>query len=218
MDREATVDRLLAGGVVVAGDDGSLGFGEAFEDAVADHRAALEEAGPDAVGGTVEAAGVAGPLRAVAELDRDFVACALALASTADLPAEDLVDVTVVLQQFRGEPPAFEGVPEGFLPMACDQVETVLALYPRAVLYVWREDCAPCDLVREDLAGIFAEPPPDVAPLAVYAPGCVVLDERYDVAVCPTVLFTVDGEVDARLLGAHPRAVYEREIETLRSR
>lgn len=218
MDREATLSRLLERAVLVAEDGGeSLAFGDAFEDAVADHQRALEDADAAArarrIEGAVDDADTATLLTDAVEIDSGFVACAVALAEQTELPADGLLELTVVLQQFRGDVPAVSGVPEGFLPVAGDQLETVLALFPRAVLYVWKEDCEPCDLVVESLEAVFEEPPGAVAPLAVRGADCAeLLRDRFDVAALPTTLFLIDGAVDSRLVGAYEPAAFAHEI------
>lgn len=224
MEREALLSRLLERSVLVAAEDGeSLAFDDAFERSVGTHRAALSGAGPDerepVVAGVVDDDDVAALLAGVAAVDPAFVAVAMAVAEHAALPGDALVEVTTVLQQFRGDVPPVEGVPDGFLPVAGDQLETLLALYPRVVLYVWREDCAPCELVVESLEAVFEDPPADVAPLAVFGADCAeLLRERFDVSVLPTTLFIVDGEVDSRLIGAYEPDVYAHEVAMIGDR
>ncbi|MFC6988566.1 hypothetical protein ACFQJD_07310 [Haloplanus sp. GCM10025708] len=53
----------------------------------------------------------------------------------------------------------------------------------------------------------------------MYGPDCPELLEReYDVSVAPTLLFTLDGDVDSRFVGAPTTEGLRSEIETLRER
>ena len=91
-----------------------------------------------------------------------------------------------------------------------------MQLTRRAVVYVWQEDCEPCDLVRQTLEDLL-DAPEDIALFAVYGPDWAeLLYEEFDVAGAPTTLFVLDGEVDSRLNGPHYPESYEGELETLR--
>jgi thiol-disulfide isomerase/thioredoxin len=117
----------------------------------------------------------------------------------------------------RGSPPD-EGAPAAFLPVHGDRLPALVRLQRAAVVYVWREDCDPCDLVREDFDELFDDrPPEDLMLYAVYGPDWVEeLYEAFDVAGAPTTLFVKDGKVDARFLGAHTRSALENEVGILR--
>ena len=156
-------------------------------------------------------------LAAVGDDDPRFVAqyCALAerVASLAD---DDLVRTVAVLAQFQGTPPKTAGAPDPFLPVRGEQLPALLQLTPAAIVYVWQEDCEPCDLVRETFEDILGAPE-DIALFAVYGPGWAeLLYEEFDVAGAPTALFVLDGDVDSRLNGPHYPESYEGELETLR--
>lgn len=117
----------------------------------------------------------------------------------------------------RGSPPD-EGAPSAFLSVHGDRLPALVRLQRAAVVYVWREDCDPCDLVRGDFDELFEDrPPADLMLYAVYGPDWAEeLYEAFEVAGAPTTLFVKDGEVDARFLGAHTRSALENEVSILR--
>jgi thiol-disulfide isomerase/thioredoxin len=156
-------------------------------------------------------------LAALGEDDQRFVAQYCALAERVEsLSHDDLVRTVAVLAQFQGTPPRSAGVPDPFLPVQGEQLPTLLGLTRRAVVYVWQEDCEPCDLVRGTLEDLL-DAPEDIALFAVYGPDWAeLLYEEFDVAGAPTTLFVLDGEVDSRLNGPHYPESYEGELETLR--
>lgn len=85
-------------------------------------------------------------------------------------------------------------------------------------MYIWLDDCEPCETVHEDLDDIFEQPVDDLALFSVYGPDhAELLAEEYDVSGGPTVLFFHTGTVDARLYGAQHREVLETEIEKHRA-
>jgi len=157
-------------------------------------------------------------LATLGEQDLRFVAQYCALAERVEaLSHDDLVRTVAVLAQFQGTPPRTEGAPDPFLPVRGDQLPTLVQLTRRAVVYVWQEDCEPCDLVRETFEDLLDGPPGDIALFAVYGPGWAeLLYEEFDVAGAPTTLFVLDGAVDSRLNGPHYPESYEGELETLR--
>lgn len=129
---------------------------------------------------------------------------------------EKLQAVCLVLALRRpGE--QLDGVPEFFFPVPGDLLGHLVGYYERAIVYVWRDNCPPCETVKSDFEIIFDAPPDDIALLSVYGPDWAsLLDREYDVAGGPTTLFMVNGKVDARLVGAHPRKALTTEIEILR--
>lgn len=203
-----------------SGADDWLSLAPRFRDAVADAEAALDGAS------SIEAAlderfddgTVVDALASLEEVDRAFVAtyCALADRSKA-LTHDDLVRTVTVLRQLQGEAPRTGGAPEQFLPVHGERLSVLLPLTRRGIVYVWREDCDPCDQVRETIEDLLGGGADDIALFAVYGPDAAeYLYEHYDVSGAPTTLFVVDGEVDSRLQGARYSEAYAGEIETIR--
>lgn len=201
-------------------DDETLSLSTAFQDTVDEVESALEhrETVREALRERFDEREVVESLGALGEDDRSFVAYYCALADQTDaLSHDDLVRTVAVLAQFGETLPRTEGVPDAFLPVHGEQLSTLLQLTPRAVVYVWLDDCEPCDIVRETLDELFEEGIGDIALFAVYGPNAAErLYDQYDVSGAPVTLFVLEGEVDSRLYGAHYPESYEGEVEKLR--
>lgn len=130
-------------------------------------------------------------------------------------PLDALLGVLPTLRLFRPDPEPTDGVPDSFVPVPALHVPALSRIYSRCLVYVWLEDCPPCDTVRADLEALFSEPR-GVMAFAVYGPASSeFLLEEYDVNAGPALLFMRDGRVDVRLYGAQPRETLESELETL---
>jgi len=200
-------------------DEETLAVAESFRTAVEDVEASLESGDVrEPLAARVDDEDVVDGLAALGEEDPSFAAHYCVLADRAEgLSHDDLVRTVAVLVQFRETSPRTDGAPDAFLPVRGDQLPTLLRLSPRSVVYVWMDDCDPCDLVRESFDELFEQPPDDFALFAVYGPEWAeLLHEKYDVSGAPTALFVRGDEVDSRLQGAHYTTAYEGEIETLR--
>jgi len=152
------------------------------------------------------------------EVDPEFVACYWELDDRIDdLSTDELVQLTVVLT--RGlNPGRSEGVPDAFLPISGEKSLAFLGLLEAAIVYVWREDCEPCDLMKGSFDEVLPSPADAMPLFAVYGPNCAKeLYERFDVRGAPATLFMKHGQVDTRLYGAHYSNTIESEVEILRS-
>lgn len=117
----------------------------------------------------------------------------------------------------RGVPPS-GGAPSSFVPVHGDRLNLLLQLYDRVIIYIWRENCNPCDIVRQDFEDIFDSPSEELALLAVHGPeSASFLYEEFDVGGAPTTLFAVDGRIDSRLLGSVRREAMLEEIDIIRN-
>jgi hypothetical protein len=219
------VDQLVASGVFAESDDEDLQLTRSFREAVADHRESLSQRDADGVREAVAASTdneeTASRLCEGSEYDPEFLARYVAVGERIDdlAPGRTLA-LAVVVRQLKNELPRAEGAPRTFLPVHGEELVHLVSLYERCVVYAWREDCSPCDLIREDFDEIFSDgAPEDVMLLAVYGPDCAtLLNREFDVVGAPTTLFTLNGSVDARLVGAPRSDALEREIETIRER
>jgi hypothetical protein len=221
---ERELESLIDASVIVdRGRDISLA--PTFVDAVDAHENTLRNAAADHADLLVESTGAcdsradANAVTAALDCDTRRLARFLALD---DAGTESLVDAlryTLLVERFERPAPPTAGAPAGFLSLHGDQLPLALALSQRAMVYVWREDCDPCDTMRDEFEDAFGETGDDELGLyAVYGPDAAgFLYDRYDVAGAPTTLFVLDGTVDCRLEGAHYRSVIDSEIETLRS-
>lgn len=141
-----------------------------------------------------------------------------ALATRTDYDLKGLLTAAVVVRYVEEGMPPTDGSPARFLPVDSACLRTVVPLLDRAFLYVWRDDCEPCQVMREDLDEVFDTHPDDVALISVYGPDCAsLLDREFDVPGAPALLSLIRGKVDARMYGPQYASVIERELETLRS-
>lgn len=203
--------------VLVDGGDRELAVAAPFEERLATLATVEEDALADEVASVTDDATRRDPLTSVATEDPSFVRRYVALREfAADLGHNEAIQSAFLVGGvIEGFPPT-SGVPDRFLPIRGDQLETALSLYRRAIVYVWLEDCDPCDHVRADLEAAFDETPTEVALFAVYGPDWArFLEERLDVPGGPATLFVLNGEVDVRLYGAYGPSIIRRETEKL---
>jgi hypothetical protein len=225
MSSTDAVEQLIEHDVFEPVDADGLRPTESFREAVDRHRRTLTDRDPDersaAVAELTDDPETADIFAAADVTDPDFLARYVALRNrTADLSPAQALTLTVVIGQFETGAPRADGAPEAFLAVAGEDLVRLVALHERCVVYAWREDCPPCDAIRSDFDELFGdEPPGDLLLLAVYGPDCPrLLDREFDVSGAPTTLFTLDGRVDSRFVGAPSTAGLEAEIETLRER
>lgn len=220
MNLNEMLDELLEAGLLKEEEpDGALRLAEAFaRDADAEQERVenvpLEEY-IESVGlkqeGTARLARLTDP-------DSSFLGFLGAVASWTDFDFEELLDAAVILAYVeRGMPPS-HGSPSSFLPVSGDQLRTLIELLDRAFVYIWRDDCDPCRVMKHELDDIFNAQPADVSLLSVYGQDCAeLLDQEFGVPGAPALLSIVDGEVDARMYGPQYGSVIEREFDTLRT-
>jgi thiol-disulfide isomerase/thioredoxin len=153
------------------------------------------------------------------EQARSFTAEMKALESVfSDTSQEDLIQTASVMLHLRYDPPSNSGTPEPLLLVSPDQLQILLQIHSKAVVYVWRDDCPPCDEMKGVLENAFSEPPTGISLFSVYGTESPeLLEERYDVVAGPTTLFVVNGSVDSRLHGAHYEEVVHTQLEILQS-
>lgn len=137
----------------------------------------------------------------------------LALAERTDLSHLDRLQALSLFDMFF-DPPPDAGTPGAFAPVSGHRLPFHVALRNKALVYVWRHDCPPCESVCDNFNEIFDEPLEDLALFAVYGPDTAAkLYEWYGVIGGPATLFFHQGEVEARMYGAYNRSVFETEIE-----
>lgn len=160
-----------------------------------------------------------GSIQAVVDLSPRAVAEYLALV---DMTGDELTKtertwVVSSLDTFGPDPIEDEGSPELFTPVSGDKVPFLARFYKKMILYCWRHDCDPCEVVKSDFEQIFTESPDEMALFSVFGPSASrLLYEEYQVSGGPTTLFFYNGRVDVRLIGASYPTSLQSEIETLR--
>jgi thiol-disulfide isomerase/thioredoxin len=219
-DPELLAGTLVDGGVLVETDDG-FGVAESFSDAVERRHGEVDALDPSAVeervAGAVDDEDQRALVTDVGTDDREFLALFLALTDALpSVPAETRIRIVPFLQVFRGSPPRDEGAPDAFVPIHGDRMRTITRLFPRSVVYVWLDDCEPCDAMRETFDELLDGPPEGVELFAVYGPDSAeFLHEEYDVKGGPVTLFMLRDAVDSRYYGEKHERVIEKEIEIL---
>jgi thiol-disulfide isomerase/thioredoxin len=134
-----------------------------------------------------------------------------------EMETEYGLQLAVILTSIKRGPPNDEGSPREFFPIPGEVLPQLLAVYERAIIYIWSTDCDPCDTMKKRLNNILEEQPEDVGLFSVYGPACAkFLQEEYRVIGGPTLLFAYNGEIDVRLLGDTKEPVVESEIQKLR--
>ena len=212
MNPSELLERLVEAGVLTAeGETAELT--PEFVESRAEHRRAVSEM--DAV----EVESVLGSIGEGAEErhQRELLATKRAIGEH----VEDLSDaaperLAPVVMQFVETPGRTDGVPEPFSPIVGSSFTPLLRACERAVVYVWKEDCEPCDDQRSVLEEIFDDPPDDLALLAIYGPNALDVMDEYDVAGAPALLFVAGGRVDSRLFGAQHASTIEAEVAKIR--
>jgi thiol-disulfide isomerase/thioredoxin len=156
------------------------------------------------------------PFVALGTLDPRTVAELCALSDYLEPSSDDSwLSLLPVLRLFRSDEMPTDGVPESFIPVLAMHVPHLTQVYSPALVYIWLDDCPPCDTVRADLESVFEESR-GVMPFAVYGPDDrEFLAAEYDVTAGPALLFMHEGAVDSRLYGAHGRQTVETELARL---
>lgn len=219
MDPEATLERLIEAGVLVETDDGgSITLDPGFVETRTHYLEVASDLDDEALERTL-ASDVDGSARLPNDRRErvEMLASCLAVGDhVEDLPDAHRLQLLSVLDGFSDPHPRDEGAPEAFVAVTGDQLKSFLRTSKRAVVYVWRDDCPPCEVTAEDLSELFPDSPDDLALLAVFGPDYPDVMDAFGVVGAPTILFVLDGAVDARLQGPQYPEVIENEVETLR--
>lgn len=220
MDTTAASE-LLFSNRVLEERDGSVSLSDSFESSVAEYRVTIDDLPTEELSGVIrervdERTAVEALVR-LDEKDPRLVAELLALDDHLGTPTDaDWLALLPVLRLFRSEAVPTDGVPDPFIPVPGDQLPEFSRLYSRLFVYIWLDDCDPCDALKPRLESIF-DRPREVMPFAVYGPEYKqTLARDYDVTAGPAMLFLRDGTVDTRLYGAHGESTIEAELEKLR--
>lgn len=215
MQAETLVDRLVRAGVLSESDHGDIEIADPFEarrQEVHDRLTGLTSAKRDERTRRFAAA-----VDGTNELDAHVVADAMAIRQFVDgLDRTAAVRAAAALEAVD-DPPPMEGVPEGFVRLAAEQIEPFIDRHSPAIVFFWKEDCEACETVRDQFETLRSDGVLDPISLgAVYGPdGVPYIREEFDVAVAPTTLFCVDGRIDSRIIGDHIPQLFRDEVEIL---
>ncbi|KAB1197828.1 MULTISPECIES: thioredoxin family protein [Haloferax] len=215
---ERDVVRLVEDGVLRETETGRVELGSEFREEVEERVAVLEASEEDALDATMETAVSSQAVRALFDAhDRHRIPLFALFDMLGDsLPSSDeesRLQLSVFLFQLMNGYPQDDGTPANFFPVDADLLPIILGAFDRIVVYVWREDCPPCELMQEDLGRIAADRE-GVALFSIYGPEWKdKLEDQLGVVGAPTTLFVADGKVDSRLHGAHYPEVITEELE-----
>lgn len=221
MDSEAEITTLIKNDLIEANNDG-LSLTDTFRESIEIQRSFLKKLDDEdlreEISALVDDTSLADIFADIHGGHNDLFVTYRALNDTVEDRSElEYVQLLAILDQLQRPPAPSDGVPESFFAVHGDLLRLLIEVHPAAIVYVWRHECDPCDLVRQDLDELFEHPPDDLALFAVYGPDWAeLLAREYDVGGGPTVLFTLNGTVDCRLVGAYDPDVLKREIETHR--
>jgi len=134
-----------------------------------------------------------------------------------DLPisVDEHIPLLFLVDQFVRGFPERGGTPKSFFPLRGDQLDAFTSLNSVSIVYIWRDECPPCDQMSNILDELFPTPPKHFPLVAVYGQLWPNVMAEYDVVGAPTTLFTIENEVDARLEGTHPREVLDCEVDKI---
>jgi len=149
--------------------------------------------------------------------DPQFVVQTIAIIEQSDnIDASTALKLSLIIDQFRRGPPPNDGSPSGFVSVHGDQLSAIRSIYPKALVYIWREDCPSCNSICDILEQVAGEVSNNTGLFSIYGPDWAAhLQETVAVVGAPTLLFLADGSVDSRLQGNHYKSVIEAELETM---
>jgi thiol-disulfide isomerase/thioredoxin len=197
-DTDALLDHLIAAGVVVEHDDGTLETTAEYEEtrsvyhdtyagiSEAEFRQTLVEVfdlDPETADEEIEEQGVT----------RGELVAFLALQSFLDDPPDHLrlamlARLTATIGPASAVPPALREIDD-------EEYESFLADHPDAVVTVWKTGCAPCDAMKAGLEEILAVVPEDVALAGIDGGAVSKFRREFEVNAAPAVLYFRDEEL-----------------------
>lgn len=216
MTENATISTLLADGVLIETDiDGELAFSRDFLDSV-DER--TEQVRRDAWLDASSTHMVAhqDTFATITEDHPKLAGTYWALDDTlTDISVTELLRVLILIDRFMHPPEKTEGTPGDFLPIRGDRVAGLAKFVRYGIVYVWREDCDPCDVMAKQFAELDDDLVEDAVLLSAYGPRWArELGDAFAVAGAPTTLFLKNGAVDSRLIGPYDPHIIAAELET----
>ncbi|WP_117595565.1 thioredoxin family protein [Haloprofundus halophilus] len=209
-------ESLFSSGVLVVRDD-TVSVSESFVSAVEEYLTAFEESPSDDLVREVSTRlGDETLVDAFVELGRKDPRSVAELCALADKretsTAAELLSVLPVLRLFRPNSTLEAGVPDGAIPVPADHLPALSRVYSPLAVYVWLDDCPPCDSLKSRLESLFEEPR-GMQLFAVYGPDYQeFLAREYHVTAGPALLFFRDGDVDVRLYGDQSDSAIETEL------
>jgi thiol-disulfide isomerase/thioredoxin len=221
MDLESNIEKLLVESILIESESGKIHFNENISKLIEQKRAMLEDSNREWYEIIIDSGTDERLAQSVLNLswhNSDFLAYYLSITDYLDINiTEDWLPLTAVLAQLNEPKPKSKGSPEKFFPIHGDWLSIFNKLFPNSIVYFWRYNCEPCDIMKEEFNEIFNEVPSDFGLFSVFGPDYSQrLKEEFNVSGGPEILFIINGRVDSRLHGAQYRDVIENEINILK--
>lgn len=204
-------------------DDESFGITNEFRTAVNKSKEWLQSADEAEIRDEIQSRGfehtAATSLEELVEPDVSFVANFLTLhAQLNNDQVDEFIPICLLLQQIDTTPPPDGGAPSMFLPIHGNQLHTVISLADNAIVYIWLDDCDPCDIMQAEYEELFDNTSNEIGLFSIYGPDwSELLQSEFDIVGGPVSLFVKNGQIDTRLYGAHRQSKLEKEIEKLQA-
>lgn len=199
-DPEAMLDRLIEVGAIREDDDGTLRLSAALHDIIDLYEQSygdlpdqeFTEAVADAFG--LEYSEAVRRIDEEGVTREEFVAYLSVRAhfEDEDEPVPDSLERATMASLVVDVAPATP-VPQGMRELEDDEVEPFLEANDRAVLFVWRLRCDPCESMKAELEETLDLLPVDVAVAGVDGEATPTVRERFDVDAAPAVVCVADG-------------------------
>jgi thiol-disulfide isomerase/thioredoxin len=211
-EAEALLDALLEEAVLLEYDDGTLATTEAFESTRGVYADSYADAADEVFRSTV--ADLFGLDEAEAErrieaegVTREMLIAHLAVGAHVDgeYATDELARMAMLVVDVDPASP----VPRRLEAVDDDSYRAFLAANDRAVVTVWKRNCAPCDALKEDLDDLLAALPDDaaVAGLDGTSPAVADFRRRYEVEAAPSILLFREGDLAEAYQGKVPADV-----------
>jgi hypothetical protein len=201
---ERLLDALVDEGVVVERADGTLARSESFTgtwDVYYDtYGDATEETFRETVGELFDLSPAAAANRIEEEgVTREMLVAYLSVRSALDgsYPQDDLARMAGIVDELSPETP----VPDAVEALDDASYEAFVSSHVRAVVTVWRRNCAPCDAVKESLPAVLDALPEGAAVGGVDGEAVTAFRRAYDVDAAPAMLLFEDGTLLETLRG-----------------
>lgn len=148
----------------------------------------------------------------ISTANHELLAEYLTLTKVGSLNHGEIIQILTIWDSFHQQQVRSEGCPNGFLPVRVYRIPLIVTVIDSVIAYIWRDDCPPCKQIKETLDTLKSTN--ETALIGCYGPDNPnLLFDRYEVRGGPTILFFLDGSIDARLVGEQNPKIIEREFE-----
>lgn len=135
-----------------------------------------------------------------------------------DISTIPYIGILPIILSIHQPPPHTEGTPEKFLPLQGKFIKSVVANLQTAIVYIWQDNCDPCEEMRMKLTDVVSDVSDEIVLLSVYGPANAQrLYDDFAVKGAPTTLFVKCGTVSSRLLGSNATSTVRNELKIIRS-